>query len=149
MAGLRGAAITGEIATGTAVKTLMQLVAAADHRVLVHELAVSFQGISNTDAPILIEILRQTTAGTMSALSLVKWGDDDGDESLQTTAQHTATAEPTAGDVLMSDLIHPQGGFNWQAPFGGAFVIQGGDRLGLRVTAGVDVDAVARMLFEE
>ncbi len=82
MAGLRFHAKTAEVATGTALKTIMQLMAAANHRVKVKELSISFKGVSNTDAPILVEVLRQTTAGTMTALTLVKNNDAD-DEILE------------------------------------------------------------------
>lgn len=148
MAGVPFKAVTGEIATGTAAKTLLQLTAAANHAVLVREFSISFKGVSNTAAPIKVDVLRQTTAGTMTALPLVK-DPPDANETLQTTAQHTATAEPTAGDVLMSELVHPQTGFSWQAAYGEAIKIGGGERLGIRVTAGADVNAICRMSCEE
>ena len=148
MAGILATAQTAEVATGTSAKTILQLIAAANHRVKVKEWSVSFDGTSNTADPILIEVLRQSDAGTMSVLTPVKI-DADGDETLQTTAQENATVEPTAGDVVMREQVHPQGGYTWQAPFGGELVINGGDRLGIRVTAGADVNAVVRMVFEE
>jgi len=148
MAGIRAHAQTAKISTGTAKKTLLQLVAAANHRVLVDELSVSFDGVSNTAEPILCEVARQSDAGTMSALTPAKNNVDDA-ETLQTTAQHTATVEPTETDVVMAEHVHPQGGFIWQAPFGKAIVISGGDRLGVAVTAAADVEAVARASFEE
>lgn len=149
MAGVRLAAVTGEIATGTSTKTILQLVAAANHRVVVREIRASFKGVSASATPVLVEVLRQTTAGTMSALSPVKLNSAD-DETLQTTAQHTATAEPTAGDVVLAAEVHPQGGlFAWVAPFGGELVVPGGERLGLRVTAGATVNCIAMMSVEE
>jgi hypothetical protein len=148
MAGTPFKAVTGEIATGTSAKTLLQIVAASNHGVLVKEWSISFKGTSNTASPIRVRVLRQTTAGTMSALTPVK-DPDDTDETLQTTAQHTATAEPTSGDVLFTELVHPQTGYTWQAPFGGAIKIGGGDRLGIEVLAGADVNAVARASCEE
>jgi hypothetical protein len=144
MAGVGFKGVTAEIATGTALKTLLQIVAAANHAVLIKELAISFKGTSNTAAPILVTVMRQTTAGTMSALTLVK-DPDDSDETLQTTA----TAEPTAGDVLVRELVHPQTGFLWQAPFGQFIKIGGGDRIGIAVTAGADVNSVCRVVGEE
>ena len=148
MAGVGFKAVTAEIATGTSLKTLLQIVAAANHGVLLWEFSVSFKGTNNAAAPIAFNVLRQTTAGTMSALTLVK-DPDDTDETLQTTGQHTATAEPTASDVLISELIHPQTGYTWQAPFGRAIKIGGGDRLGFRVLAGADVNAIVRAVLEE
>src|SRR5438067_1781420 len=107
MAGVRFKAVTGEVATGTALKTILQVVAASNHGVLIDEWSISFTGISNTATPILVQVMRQTTAGTMSSLTPVK-DPDDTDETLQTTAQHTATAEPTASDVLFREEVHPQ-----------------------------------------
>lgn len=148
MSAVRGAAVTAEISTGTSAKTILQLVAASNHRVLIVELSISFKGTSNTAAPIKVRVLRQTTAGTMSSLTPVKMNSGD-DETLQTTAQHTATAEPTASDVLLSEEVHPQTGYTWQAPFGRELVIPGGGRLGIEVTAGADVNCIARAIFEE
>jgi hypothetical protein len=148
MSAIQFAAVTGEVATGTAAKTLLQVVAPANQRLLIHELSVSFKGNAPTADPVLVRVLRQTTAGTMTALTPVKL--TPGSEALQSTAQHSATAEPTAGDVLLSEEVHPQGGgFLWQAPFGQALVIPGGGRLGVEVTAGASVSAVARVRGEE
>src|SRR5437588_10938604 len=108
---------TASIAFTTATKTLAQLVAAAQQRVKVHEWSVSFNGTSNTATPIEVDIVRQTSAGTMSALTLVKANNSDA-ETLQTTAQTTATAEPTdSGVIIQTQLVHPQTGYTWQAPF--------------------------------
>lgn len=148
MSGVGLRAQTDEITTGTSVKTLLQIEAAANHRVKVREISVSFKGTTNSDAPIKVDVLRQTTAGTLSSLTLVKDSPGD-DETLQTAATHTATAEPTAGDILMSEEVHPQTGFVWQAPFGGEMIVPGGTRLGIRATAGVSVSAVARLVGEE
>ena len=148
MAGIDATAQTAEIATGVAKKTLLQLIAAANHRVKVKEISVSFKGVSNTAAPILVQVLRQSDAGTMSALTPKKMNESDG-ETLQTTAQHTSTGEPTGTDEIMGEEVHPQGGFLWQAPFGGELIVKGGNRAGIAVTAGASVSAKARMIFEE
>jgi hypothetical protein len=148
MSAVRFKANTAQVATGTSAKTILQLVAASNHGVVVDEWSISFEGTSNTATPIQVRVLRQTTAGTMSALTLVK-DPDDTDETLQTTAQHTATAEPTAGDVLFIELVHPQTGYTWQAPFGRHVKVGGGDRLGVEVTAGANVDCVVRAAGEE
>lgn len=144
MAGVGWKAVTAKIATGTSLKTLMQVVAAANHRLLVKEFGISFDGVASDGVPILVEVLRQSTAGTTSALTPVKTNDSD-DETLQVTARHTATVEPTAGDVLWSEQIHPQTGDRWVATFDDPLPVKGGGRLGLRVTAAAGVNAVAYM----
>lgn len=148
MAGCRWKAVTSQITTGTTIKTLLQLIAASNHAIIVDEWSISFTGVSNTGTPIWVRVLRQTTAGTMSALTVVK-DPDDWDETIQTTAQHTATAEPTASDVLFAEHVHPQQGYTWQAPFGRGIKVGGGDRLGIEVTAGTSVSALVRACGEE
>jgi hypothetical protein len=138
---------TDPIATGTSAKTILQIVAAANHGVIMNEISVAFAGVTNTDAPIRVDVLRQTTAGTMttSASTIVK-DPDDSDETLQTTRQDTATAEPTAGDILFTEYVHPQTGYTWANQ---KIKIGGGDRLGVRVTAAVSVNCVVRAAGEE
>ncbi len=148
MAGNRFKGVTDPITTGTSAKTLLQIIAASHHKVKIDEISVSFNGTSNTAEPIRVDVLRQTTGGTMSSLTLRK-DPDDWDETIQTTAQHTSTSEPTAGDVLLTEYVHPQQGYTWQAPFGREIIIGGGDRLGIRVTAAASVSAIARVSGEE
>ena len=149
MAGVHGNAVTGQVALSAAtLKTVIQLVAASNHRTLVWAYHVSFEGVVTTNAPVFCELLVQTTAGTMSALTPVKRDDSIG-ETLQTTAQHTATAEPTAGDVLEVKEIHPQMGYEKLYPFGGELIVGGGDRIGIEVTAPAGVNCRAEMAFEE
>ena len=148
MARLNLVAQTDEIATGTDKKTLLQLVAAANHRVAITEISVSFTGTSTTGTPIQVEVARQSDAGTMSSLTLLKINADD-DETIQTTAQHTATAEPTETAVLMRENVHPQSGYTWQAPFGKELILNGGDRIGITAHADASVNAVVRAFIEE
>lgn len=144
MAQLFGRANTPQVALSAATaKTALQLIAAANHRVNVQRISVSFEGVSTTDAPVQVDIYRQSTAGTVSALTLVKENSGD-DETLQTTASHTATVEPTNGDLVERRLVHPQS----RADFG-PFIIPGGGRLGVVLTAPNAVDAVVAAKFEE
>lgn len=148
MAAVRFKGVTSAISTGTSAKTLLQIVAASNHGVLIDEISISFEGTSAAATPIKVDVLRQTTAGTMSALTLVL-DPDDADETLQTTAQHTASAEPTASSVLITELVHPQTGYTWNAGYGREIKIGGGDRLGIRVTAAASVNAICRVSGEE
>jgi len=148
MAGNRFKGSISGVSTGTALKTVLQIVAASNHAVLIDEWSVAFQGTSNTASPVLVQVVRQTSAGTMTALALRK-DPDDWDETLQTSAQHTATAEPTAGEVVIEEYVHPQTGYTWQAPFAKQIKVGGGDRLGITVTAGASVSCTARVAGEE
>lgn len=134
MAGVLWTAATAEVALANgAAKTILQVVAATNQRLKIKKIGVTIQGIAATDVPHLTRILRQTTAGTMTALTPKKVNNAD-TESLQVTAQHTATAEPTAGDVLISEHIHPQGGREWAFGPGEELIVPGGGRLGVEIT---------------
>lgn len=149
MAAFQGQAVTAEVALSAATaKTVLQVVAAANHRVKVLSWGVYFDGTSSSAEPVQVRLLRQTTAGTMSALTPTKRDDSIG-ETLQTTAQHTASAEPTAGDVLEAKEVHPQAGYEKIYPFGGEVIIGGGDRLGIECTAPASVNARCEIVFEE
>jgi hypothetical protein len=137
-------AATGQVSTTTGLRTILQLVAAANHRLSNVFFSISFEGISSTDPPIEVRVLRQTTAGTMSALTPIKDESTD-DETLQVTAQHTATVEPTAGDVLYRQFVHPQNGARELGPF----TVPGGTRLGLDVLGTPAVDCIVSARGEE
>ncbi len=147
MSAVRWNAPTGAIAlTAATARTVLQLIAASNHRATLKELSVSFDGVSNTATPVVVRLLRQTTAGTGgTSLTLTK-GNPGDDETIQTTANHSLTAEPTAGDLIETYYIHPQGGRDWQAPFAEPTTIPGGTRLGIEITApaGVNVRVVAK-----
>ncbi len=138
------------ISTGTAVKTLIQLLAATNVKVRVKEISLSFNGTSNTATPILCEVVRQTSAGTLTNTTTLRAWDDDLVETLQTTCKDTATAEPTdSGAVPVAEYIHPQQGWTWQARWSDEILTKGAGRLGVRVTAAASVSAAVRAMCEE
>jgi len=82
---------------------------------------------------VLVELIRQTTAGTSAALTLVKH--DEASEAAIGTALQTFTAEPTAGDILASVYLSPAGGiYSYQYPLGDEPVVAVSGRIGIRVT---------------
>lgn len=134
MAGLYFTAAPGAVTVTSATAiTYCQLVAASNHRVFVHQLDFGFNGITAADPPTLMQLLIQTSAGTMSSLTLVKWNAGD-DETLQTTAQHTSTVAPTDSSVKWSTYVHEQ--TRGQIYFPKPLIIPGGTRMGLKLTPG-------------
>jgi hypothetical protein len=137
MAGILLAATSGEQAIANG-KTLLQVVAAAGHRVTVQGWSISIKGTSATDPPVLVQLVRQTTAGTMSAgttgTNISKKNDTDA-ETIQTTTRVNATVEPTTTDVVESFEVHPQTGYRVFYPMGQEITIPNGERLGIKVTS--------------
>lgn len=148
MAGLDCVAQTAEIAlTAATAKTVLQLVAPANQRLKIKGWGVFFDGTSASAEPVQARVLRQTTAGTMTSLTPVKTC--AGSETVQATAQHTATAEPTAGDVLDVVEVHPQSGFEKQITPDMKMEVPGGGRVGIECTAPAGVNVRAKIFFEE
>lgn len=149
MARFLGAGRITETAVAAATaETLIQLVAAANHRAALVGYGVGGTGTSNTEEPGNIDILRQADAGTSSALTLVKL-DDSIAETLLTTGLQLFTVEPTPGDLLRSNTLHPQASMDIRDAFSREIIIGGSDRLGLRATF-ADAQALdAYMDFEE
>lgn len=139
-----------EEVSAAATETILQVIAATNHQVKILGWGGSFAGTTVTAEPIELQLIRQTTAGTASALTLVKWSDSDGD-TIDASALHDFTAEPTAGDILSSVLVHPQTGYEIWYPEGREPIIGAGDRIGIRVItpSGVSPDATAPMVCEE
>lgn len=149
MAGVYFKACTGSVSISTSAKTVLQVTAASNHAVKIREWSVGFNGVDNTHAPILVQLCRQSDAGSGGSSLTLRKDPDDAAETLQTTAIYGCTSEPTTADVLDSMFIHPQQGVIWQARFGEEIKIGGGDRVGIICTAANNTNCVARMFCEE
>jgi hypothetical protein len=129
---------------------MIQLLAPTNQVVKIGELSMSFNGVSNTNAPILVETVKQTSTGTLTNTTTLVKEDAGRGETIQTVGKDTATAEPTdGGAVTMAEYVHPQTGFLWQAPFSQEQIVIGAGRLGFRQTATVTVTAAVRAVGEE
>lgn len=144
------ARIDPEAVATAATETLVQIVTGSTRAVRVKEWGVSFDGTSASATPILVDLLRQTTAGTSSSLTIVQ--SDPTAPAPISTALQDFSAEPTAGDVLWSEYITPAGGFDRvQLPLGEEIVVDVSSRIGLRVVvpSGSNCNATAYIKFEE
>lgn len=146
MAGIELVASPGEISSGTSAKTVLQIAAPTNQRLKIKAWGLMCKGIAATDAPLRVRLLRQTTSGTMTSLTLIKR--NIATETIQSTASHTATAEPTAGDVLAVREVHPQSGY-YESFLGNEISVPGGGRVGIEVLAGVSISVVPELVFEE
>ena len=146
MAGRYGSITKADIALAAATaKTVLQL-GAVNVAFKLKRVSVSFDGILNTAVPPLVEILRQSTAGTMTNHAPLP-GDDSCADALNTTGRHTASAEPTAGVILEAHRVHPQTSLNLF--FADEYVCGPTDYIGIRVTSAAVVNVSGVMGFEE
>ena len=148
MSDLFGVAATAAVAlTAATARTVVQIATPANIRAKVLGWGVAFDGVSATAVPVRVRLLRQTSAGTMSSLTPTKTTTRA--ETLLVTAQHTATVEPTAGDIIDTLNVHPQQGYEVRCTPGQEHVVGGGGWIGIECTAPATVNVIAKIFFEE
>jgi len=150
MARFDGAArITGEPVAAATAETLVQIVAVANHRVALTGYGVGSRGTSNTEAPGVIDLIRQTSAGTSSALT-TRAKQATLSETLLTTALEDFTVEPTdGGDIPRTHTLHPQAAFDIRDAFSREIILGGSERFGIRADFADAQVLDAYMDFEE
>lgn len=150
MADLRFRQAVSAVACAAATaQTLIQFKAPTNQRVVIREISISFAGTTNTDAPALVQLMRQTTAGTASTSTTLVPIDDDLTETIQTVSNITYTVEPTYGGIIAAWYVHQQTGIVVPLSTIRPIVIKGGGRVGLVVTAGATVNASAYIEADE
>lgn len=150
---MRATAKAATVATGGAstTKTLLQIQAGTNHKLKLTEVGISFNGVDNLAEPILVELVRQTTTGTASSLTILKSTPEDSG-TIDASAQETFTVEPTTTDIIRAWYIHPQSGLIYNPPDPKEFTVDSAGRLALRTTVpsgGVTVNAQAHLEFDE
>lgn len=100
--------VTGEAIAASAVETVIQVVAGTKP-VRLSRWGVGFNGVSVTDQPVRVELIRLTSAGTSSAFTPLKM--DPTSEASLAAGRSAHTAEPAAGDVLVTTYITPTGNY--------------------------------------
>lgn len=138
------------LAAATA-ETVLQLRGATACKAKVIAWGVSFDGVSASEAPVVVQFLRQTSDGTATGATEAKFDADD--PAAACTGFHSFTStEPTSGDVLEVYEIHPQGGlFVREYPPGREPVLDDAatSRIAIQATAPSAVNTVAWMQWEE
>lgn len=147
MAGILVNATTPAVALASATtKTVAMLSAPAQQRLLVKRIRFTFDGSAAAD-PGTVQVMRATTAGTMtdgaSRLARVSAGS----ETLQATWTYNATVEPTKTDVL--EILYADRGYEVFYPLGMELIVQGGTRIAVVATFGSALNASVLIAYEE
>ena len=150
MAGIKLDITATGIQTGVAAKTILQVGAPANQRGKLLGWSISFKGVTASDPPVRVRLLRQTSAGTFANVVTPAKHDPAYGETVQSTAHSSATAEPAAGDVIATRQVHPQGGsYTERFPYGDEVPIPGGKWVGIETLASVDIQCDADLWYEE
>lgn len=143
-------------ATGTALKTILQIATPAGLRAKLVEIGVTFDGVTSSAVPVLVTLRRQTSAGTGAASLAANFGPNphnpDAATANVTAAQGPAgtwTAEPTTGVVLRAWRVPPTSGLVFQWPLGTEPEMAVSKYLAIVVTSAATVNATAWMTWEE
>lgn len=134
-------------------KTIAQITNPSTQRLTIIEFVASFDGVTAGNTPVIVRLVRQSTAGTPSGNTTPTPVQDDpgGPAALQTAVVAGAaawTTEPTVTDVLWQERIHPQSGQPYQLPLGREYLIAASSRLGVVMWAAQSVNATGFIRWE-
>jgi hypothetical protein len=148
------------VATGTAIKTLIQIATGTTRSIEVVEWGISFDGTNASNTPIKCELIDTAAiAATITAYvaaDIHKFSHPSDEAStiqIGTTALsgYNASAEGTivASRVGDAQLINPTAGLDIQWPLNRGFVVSVSRFLRVRVTASASVNAYPYVIWEE
>jgi hypothetical protein len=129
-------------------KTAVQVNAPTNQRVKLLGITIAFDSASTTAVPVRWKLIRVSTAGTSTALTLVKRVTSDS-ETIQSTAGENHSAEGTNGTIMAEGYLHPQQGMIQYFPFGQERILNGGERAAVKLTAPAVVNVIATLDCEE
>jgi hypothetical protein len=142
-----------EVATGTAIKTLLQVATPSTTDIRVLGWGVSFDGTSGSAAPGVCTLIDVDVAATVTTLAAEAWESADLQASLciggASATGYNATVEGTIAGSRILDVaeVHPQTGYAIWFPRGPR--VKASRFLRVRALFAVDVNAIPWVLYEE
>jgi len=145
------------VATGTSIKTLLQIATPSTEQLRVIAWGISFDG-SAAATPGKVELIETDVAATVTAhvaSGIIKLNSPNDVASLVTLGTsatgYTATAEGTITATRLLDYqqIAPTGQYGWQNPLGREWEVNSSKFLRVRVTFGATVNATCWVEWEE
>lgn len=144
-------AVTVLLATGTAIKTLLQWTAASTRRLKVTAWGISFDAASSA-AAVAVELLTTGTVAGTGGTAITPQPQDQGDPAaVSSTAAFGPSAEGsiTTTRILQVVYVNPTSSYGWQFPLGREPVVALSDVLRIRVKAAATVNCYAWVECEE
>jgi hypothetical protein len=141
--------VTSTALLAATAKTVCQVTAPTNQRLKVIGFGFYTDGVAPTAVPVQLRILRQTTAGTGSAITAAI-AEQGLTETVQSSALGNHSAEPTAGAVLRVISIPVfMGQYEISLPAGQEIYIGGAGRLGFEMNAPAAVNVRGFVRVEE
>jgi hypothetical protein len=144
-----------EVATGTGLKTLLQVAPPTGLDILICGWGVSFDGIVVTNPPGRVQLIDVNVAATVTSLTPEEWGDLAGPASLcvggAALTGYNASAEGTITDSRLLDTqnVHPQAGYSVWFPERERPIITAGRFCRIRTLFSVDVNCLPWIVWRE
>lgn len=145
-----------EVATGTSVKTVLQVATPSTTDIMVLGWKVGFDGTSATNPPGVVTLVDTDVAATsLTALTPEEYGSDNNQASLcvsgTSATGYGAAAEGTiAGSRLLDgDNVHPQTGYGVWFPSDARPIVKPSRFLRIRCLFSVDVNVIPWIWWRE
>lgn len=144
-----------EVATGTGLKTLLQVAVPSTTDIRVCGWGVSFDGAASTDPPGVLVLADVDVAATVTSQTPDKWESADAQASLciggASATGYNASVEGTITDSRFLDVqnVHPQTGYSVWFPSDKLPRVKPSRFLRIRSTFGVTVNAIPWIVWEE
>jgi hypothetical protein len=143
------------VATGTGIKTLLQVATVSTQEIYVVEWGISFDG-SAAATPGIIELIETDVAASSgTSLTPTKWGNPAGPASSSVGGTgatcYSPSAEGTITAIRTGDVQHiaPSGQYVKQFPLGREFKVGVSKFLRVRVKFAATVNAICYIIYEE
>lgn len=134
-------------------KTLLQLVAATNHSLVVVGWGISFNSVEAAAPAVAVRPQIQTSAGTSGDYSSsIRRRDRLQTGTLDVTARNAFTVEPSKTDDYPTTFVPAQSGYEVWWPEEGWIILGAGERLGLEMISGTlsaSIQAAGYLAFDE
>lgn len=132
----------------TVAKTVVQVIGSANDTISPVRIVVSFDGVTSSAVPAVVEVGIITAAGTNTAFTPVQWSGSPLASSC--TAGYNSSAEPTYTRIIDSFYVPVLMGtvIDWR-PLGDEPLCAISQGIGIRVTAPAIVNCLASILYSE
>lgn len=133
--------------TAATEKSILQLVAATNSLVAVTGADVTFDSTSNSAVPVIVKLIKTSTAGTGTGRNPLKTKDTS--TTLTSTGTENHSAEGANANIMRIFHVHPQAGVIYSIPMRDEIELASGERLALKITAPAGVNALGTIHGEE
>lgn len=133
--------------TAATEKTILQINNASNILLAITGADVTFDSTSNSAVPVVVKLIKVSTAGTGTARNPLKVKDTS--TTLQATGTENHSAEGTNGNIMRIFHVHPQAGVIYSIPMRDEIELASGERIALKITAPAGVNALGTIHGEE